>query len=81
MENQSEPQHDVSAVLTSLSRGYGATAARLTPDQKVGSSNLSGLILNRYKRVTWPFTKAKCSVHRHDSLAERSKAVAQGAIP
>ena len=23
--------------------GYGATAARLTPDQKVGSSNLSGL--------------------------------------
>ena len=25
--------------------GYGATAARLTPDQKVGSSNLSGLIL------------------------------------
>ena len=25
-------------------RGYGATAARLTPDQKVGSSNLSGLI-------------------------------------
>ena len=27
-------------------RGYGATAARLTPDQKVGSSNLSALILN-----------------------------------
>lgn len=26
------------------SRGYGATAARLTPDQKVGSSNLSALI-------------------------------------
>ena len=25
--------------------GYGATAARLTPDQKVGSSNLSALIL------------------------------------
>ena len=24
--------------------GYGATAARLTPDQKVGSSNLSALI-------------------------------------
>ena len=23
--------------------GYGATVARLTPDQKVGSSNLSGL--------------------------------------
>ena len=27
-----------------VSRGYGATAARLTPDQKVGSSNLSALI-------------------------------------
>ena len=25
-------------------RGYGATAARLTPDQKAGSSNLSALI-------------------------------------
>ena len=25
-------------------RGYGATAARLTPDQKVGSSNLCALI-------------------------------------
>ena len=30
---------------SSSSRGYGATAARLTPDQKVRSSNLSGLIL------------------------------------
>ena len=28
---------------TDLQGGYGATAARLTPDQKVGSSNLSGL--------------------------------------
>ena len=28
-----------------VARGYGATAARLTPDQKVGSSNLSALIL------------------------------------
>ena len=28
-----------------LCSGHGATAARLTPDQKVGSSNLSGLIL------------------------------------
>ena len=26
-----------------MHRGYGATAARLTPDQKVGSSNLSAL--------------------------------------
>ena len=29
---------------TPLHRGYGATVARLTPDQKVGSSNLSALI-------------------------------------
>jgi hypothetical protein len=28
-------------------RVYGATVARLTPDQKVGSSNLSALILSR----------------------------------
>ena len=28
----------------SMPRGYGAAAARLTPDQKVGSSNLSALI-------------------------------------
>ena len=26
--------------------GYGATAARLTPDQKVGTSDLSGLTLH-----------------------------------
>ena len=31
-------------LVQSLSRGYGATAARLTPDQKGGSSNFSGLI-------------------------------------
>ena len=30
-------------VCSTATRGYGATAARLTPDQKVGSSNLSGL--------------------------------------
>ena len=33
-------------------RGYGATVARLTPDQKVGSSNLSALI------CLWPFGAA-----------------------
>ena len=27
-----------------MKRGHGAMAARLTPDQKVGSSNLSALI-------------------------------------
>ena len=34
-----------------VQRGYGATAARLTPDQKVGSSNLSALILIRALRA------------------------------
>ena len=34
-----------SRVLKQTPRGYGATAARLTPDQKVGSSNLSVLTL------------------------------------
>ena len=32
------------ATPTHRQRGYGATAARVTPDHKVGSSNLSGLI-------------------------------------
>ena len=32
--------------------GYGATAARLTPDQKVGSSNLSAVIINELAGVT-----------------------------
>ena len=31
-------------------RGYGAMAARLTPDQKVGSSNLSGLKVVREEK-------------------------------
>lgn len=35
----------VAATVSSGTRGYGATAARLTPDQKVGSSNLSALML------------------------------------
>ena len=34
-----------------MQRGYGATAARLTPDQKVGSSNLSGLIFAKFAIV------------------------------
>ena len=32
------------AVQKPIKGGYGATAARVTPDHKVGSSNLSGLI-------------------------------------
>ena len=32
--------------------GYGATAARLTPDQKVGSSNLSALTIAVTDRLT-----------------------------
>ena len=33
----------VSGKASAAHGGYGATAARLTPDQKVGSSNLSAL--------------------------------------
>ena len=36
--------------------GYGATVARLTPDQKVGSSNLSALI--------WPIYAMQCQMLR-----------------
>ena len=32
-------------------RGYGAMAARLTPDQKVGRSNRSGLIFRLFCHV------------------------------
>ena len=51
-EHLQEPQDDLTAgahsacmaaLLNRRSRGYGAMAARLTPDQKVGSSDLSGL--------------------------------------
>ena len=34
---------NIVAAATAVARGYGAMAARLTPDQKVGSSNLSAL--------------------------------------
>ncbi len=34
---------EMANVADDVHRGYGATAARLTPDQKVGSSNLSAL--------------------------------------
>ena len=33
-----------STLSTATQRGYGAMVARLTPDQKVGRSNCSGLI-------------------------------------
>ena len=37
-----------SAAAQRTARGYGAMAARLTSDQKVGSSNLSALILHPF---------------------------------
>ena len=40
--------HVLNISLHLLLKGYGATAARLTPDQKVGSSNLSGLIYSPF---------------------------------
>ena len=48
----------VVAVMGNQPRGYGATAARLTPDQKVGTSNLSGLIFD---------SLALCNYHGLDS--------------
>ena len=36
----------------SSKRGYGATVARLTPDQKVGSSNLSDVMTSRHDVMT-----------------------------
>ena len=49
-------------------RGYGATVARLTPDQKVGSSNLSALTLcknagdsddvRQWRNIVWPVNVA-----------------------
>ena len=42
-----------------LTWGYGATAARLTPDQKVGSSNLSALIcISMHVSHSHPMSKA-----------------------
>ena len=40
--------HVLNISLHLLLKGYGATAARLTPDQKVGSSSLSGLIYSPF---------------------------------
>ena len=43
-----------------LSRGHGAMVARLTPDQKVGSSNLSALIF-----ATWHLPKTQATTTSH----------------
>ena len=40
---KNKPQGGKLLMRTRAAWGYGATVARLTPDQKVGSSNLSGL--------------------------------------
>ena len=40
---------------TATEWGYGATVARLTPDQKVGSSNLSALIFFSWQCQTIVF--------------------------
>ena len=66
------------------SRGYGATAARLTPDQKVGSSNLSGLIFGAGCRLPGrraqtsagqaPILTLKCgSSRRVGAMAQRQR--------
>jgi hypothetical protein len=60
-----------------INRGYGATAARLTPDQKVGSSNLCALIFQFHVFVWWEFLaqqeqqyKLECS---GNALARKSR--------
>ena len=55
-------------------RGYGATAARLTPDQKVGSSNLSGLIFRNPIFVVKRFSNnEKLKVRRIISFRARQE--------
>ena len=44
-------------------RGYGATVARLTPDQKVGSSNLSALILPNAENAALNFGRVPHSIN------------------
>ena len=45
-------------------RGYGATAAKLTPDQKVGSSTLSALMstMLRIQVAAWALSSPKLGV-------------------
>ena len=50
-----------SLVIMAVQRGYGATVARLTPDQTVGRSNRSGLILLSLCGVSPRFAIAKCA--------------------
>ena len=54
-----------------MQRGYGATAARLTPDQKVGSSNLSGL----------NFSFAAAQRLQRNGLIQASHACCPGSTP
>ena len=47
-------------------RGYGATVARLTPDQKVGNSNLSARTLSRV--LPTPRERKCCGTRAHPDL-------------
>ena len=60
-------------------RGYGATAARLTPDQKVGSSNLSGLLT--MVRVSWRLGGLSCCSLGHMSCMWKSRRPAVSSKP
>ena len=63
-------------------RGYGATAARLTPDQKVGSSNLSGLM---FAATSDAATRTEHEASRNDWVGARPQrgaaAVRTNAMP
>jgi hypothetical protein len=55
-------------VLAHVHRGYGATAARLTPDQKVGSSNLSALMFMPSRiSSSFPFVQKAATFPQADS--------------
>ena len=62
-----------------MKRGHGAMAARLTPDQKVGSSNLSALIFriytSSYRTVFLLQPMLRCmSLHRAPACSVRVRA-------
>ena len=52
-------------------RGYGATVARLTPDQTVGRSNRSGLILNNFS--IYMFIEFSVSLPSNARIGGRAK--------
>jgi hypothetical protein len=60
--------HFIPSVLAHVDRGYGATAARLTPDQKVGTLNLSALMFMPSRiSSSFPFVQKAATFPQADS--------------